>query len=538
VRPNTALRIPSLAASPGTRLHYWLWGGTFAAVYFLIERASFLEQLDGIGITLWSPSAGASVVFLLLAGVRFTPFIFLASVITDFAIYSGPRGLLAPIATSVVLAIGFTGLSRVLEKVWHARKVGLSRVLVFLAVVPVGILLLAFAYCFVLYLCGILFLDRFLIALRNFWIGNTLGIITLVPAAVSVLRANADRRSLPRRELVSAAIFAALLIAALWIIFGLRRAHEYQLFYLLFIPVVWIAVRAGYAGVSLALPVVHLLIVRIATMLGYADYDFIAFQMLMLVLSATGLLLGAAVTEARSSAERMRLRETELARATRQALVGATGTAVAHEISQPLAATTNYLHAARRMLLAPDGDRRAEAAAALAKAETEARRVRETLERVREYVASGRLQLSDVDLEAVIAKIVTLIRHDALERGVRIETSTKPYLPTVRGDAIQLEQLFLNLIWNAVDAASSMVTVNCLQRADRLVIEVQDNGPGVSAAVADRLFEPFESTKLNGMGLGLTLVRQIVDAHAGALTWSNLSSGGARFTVELRIDGP
>jgi C4-dicarboxylate-specific signal transduction histidine kinase len=341
---------------------------------------------------------------------------------------------------------------------------------------------------------------------------------------------------------VSAAIFAALLIAALWIIFGLRRANEYQLFYLLFIPVVWIAVRAGYAGVSLALPVVHLLIVRIATMLGYADYDFIAFQMLMLVLSATGLLLGAAVTEARSSAERIRRQETELARATRQALVGATGTAVAHEISQPLAATTNYIHAARRMLFASDGDRRAEAAAALAKAETEARRVRETLERVREYVASGRLQLSDVDLEAVIAKIVSVISHDALERSVRIETRTRPYLPTVRGDAIQLEQLLLNLIWNAVDAASSMVsgvvTVNCLQRGDRLVIEVEDTGPGVSATVADRLFEPFESTKHNGMGLGLTLVRQIVDSHAGALTWSNLSSGGARFSVELRIDGP
>jgi C4-dicarboxylate-specific signal transduction histidine kinase len=114
----------------------------------------------------------------------------------------------------------------------------------------------------------------------------------------------------------------------------------------------------------------------------------------------------------------------------------------------------------------------------------------------------------------------------------------------VRGDAIQLEQLLLNLITNAVDAAASngkrsgRMRVATRQRGDRLLVAVEDNGPGVAQRVADRLFEPFETTKQGGMGLGLTLARQIVEAHAGVLRWENLTHCGARFTVELRIDGP
>src|SRR5262245_21708571 len=539
---NTDLRRLPAAASPTYGPSYWVYGGIFTVAYVLLERASVLFQLDGLSITLWKPSAAASLIFLLFAGVHFAPFVGLASLLTDFATDAGAPGLLASLGTSLVLAIGFAGLSLVLATAWRGRKVGLSRVLGFLAIVAAGILLLALCHCLVLYLSGILSFERFFVALRNFWIGETLGIVSLLPAAIAVSQAIAEHRSPSRAEFIDAAIFTALLAAALWIIFGLRRAHEYQLFYLLFIPVVWIAVRTGYAGVSLALPVVHALIVTIATVLGRTAYDLIAFQMLMLVLSGTGLLLGAAVTEAWVSVERMRSQETDLARATRHALVGATGTAVAHEISQPLAATTNYLHAARRILLASGGDNsRTQASEALAKAETEARRVRETLERVRDYVSSGRLQLSDVDLEGVITKIVTVIGRDAGARGVRIETHVKPQLPRARGDAIQLEQLLLNLIWNAVDAASTnapgLVAIRALKRDGRLVVMVDDNGPGVSAAIADRLFEPFESTKQNGMGLGLTLVRQIVDAHAGTLSWQNLPFGGARFILELHIGG-
>lgn len=525
----------------GASFSYWALGGLFTAAYVVIERITFVYQLDGLGITLWSPSAGLSVIFLLLTGARFAPFVFVASVITNYAVYTGPRGLFAPIGTGLVLMFGFAGLAMALTPTFRGPRPTLTRVLTMLGVVSGATLVMAIAYCAVLYASDLLSIDRFLVAVRNFWIGDTLGIVTLLPAALTALDVRA-RRYLPSRPDVSdGLVFGVLLTLALWIIFGVRLSNEYQFFYMLFIPVVWIAVRAGYTGVSLALPVVHILIVSIAMASSYAIYDFIAFQMLMLVLSASGLLLGAAVSEARSSAERMRTQEGELARAARHALIGATGTALAHEISQPLASTTNYLHAARRLLGA--GAERSEAIGALAKAESEAQRVRETLERVRDYVSSGRLQLSDVDLADVARKLAAVTGSDARRRGVRIEVMSKPHLPTVRGDAIQLEQLLLNLIGNAVDASGSVagggrVTVAVLQSGDRLRVTVEDTGPGVAPRVADRMFEPFESTKRDGMGLGLTLARQIVEAHGGQLRWENLAAGGARFTVDLRIDGP
>jgi two-component system, LuxR family, sensor kinase FixL len=534
--------MPVLSHGDGLSLgSYWTLGGLFTAAYVLIERITFVYQLDGLGITLWSPSAGLSVIFLLLTGTRFAPFVFVASVITDYVVYTGPRGLFAPICTSLVLMIGFAGVAVALTSTLRAHRLTLSRVLILLGVVSGTVFVMAIAYSMVLYACDLLTFDRWGVAIRNFWIGDTLGIITLLPAALTALDGRARRYALSRTDVTDALVFGVLLVMALWIIFGVRRSHEYQFFYFLFIPVVYIAVRTGYAGVSLALPVVHVLIVSIAMAFSYAVYDFIAFQMLMLVLSASGLLLGVAVSEARTSAERVRAQEGELARAARHALVGATGAALAHEISQPLASTTNYLHAARRLL--SSGADRFEAVQALAKAESEAQRLRETLERVRDYVSSGRLELSDVDVAGVARKIADVMGRDADAGGVRIEVASRPHLPLVRGDAIQLEQLLLNLMANAVDAAGTdanagRVTVGVAQLADRLLVTVEDNGPGVAPRVADRLFEPFETTKRNGMGLGLTLARQIVEAHGGQLTWENSVSGGARFTVDVRIDGP
>jgi signal transduction histidine kinase len=521
---------------------YWTIGALFTAAYVLIERITFVYQLDGLGITLWSPSAGLSVIFLLLAGLQFVPFVFIASVVADYTVYAGPRGIFAPIGTSLILTVGFSVVAMTVASM-RERTVNLSHTLTVLVLVPAGILLTAVLYCVVLYATELLSPGRLLVAVRNFWIGDTLGIVTLLPAALTALDLHRQGHAPSRKNLIDGLVFGILLASALWIIFGIQRSNEYQFFYMVFIPVVWIAVRAGYPGVSLALPVVHLMIVSIAMAASYAVYDFIAFQMLMLALSISGLLLGAAVSEVRTSAERLRTQESELARAAKHALVGATGTALAHEISQPLASTTNYVHAARRLLLS--GAQTSEAVEALVRAESAARRARETLERVRDYVSSGRVDLSDVDTRDLVRKIVGLVGHDAAERGVRIEERSKPHLPTLRGDAVQLEQLLLNLIVNAVDAASSdggkrsgRVQIKTLQRGDRLFISVEDDGPGVAQSVADRLFEPFETTKRRGMGLGLTLVRQTVDAHGGLVRWENLPAGGARFTVELRIDGP
>jgi two-component system, LuxR family, sensor kinase FixL len=523
---------------------YWLTGCAFIVIYIVVEKLSLVYKLDGLGITLWGPSAGLSLVLLLTRGLSFAPFIFLASLIADFAVYLGPRGLVAPTATSAVLAVGLSVLAWTLQRVsnFGRGRAGLADVVALLLVVLVGNLVIAFLYCGALYSTGLLAPSRFILAVRNFWIGDTVGMITLVPAVPTLLwMLSAAVRTPSRGRVFDAVIFLVAVFAALWVIFGVANAQEYQFFYLLFLPIVLVAIRAGYAGVSVALLLTHVLLVALATAQGYAAYDFIAFQMLMLVLSATGLLLGAVVSERARSEERARKQQEELARATRHATVGAMGTALAHEISQPMSSATNYLHAARRMLRA-SGDVTSPVAEALAKAETEARRAREALERVRDYVSTGRLDLSDVDLEALVGKIASLARRHS--RGVTVDVTSKPHLPTLQGDAIQLEQLLVNLVSNAIDAACSRgdgkgrVTVHLRQHVERIAIAIEDNGPGVPNQIANRLFEPFETTKPRGMGLGLTLARQIVESHGGLLRWERLQPQGTCFLVELRIDGP
>lgn len=524
---------------------YWLTGVGFVLIYCLVERATLLYELDGLGITLWSPSAGVSLTLLLTRGAQFAPFVFVASLIAEALVYSGPLGPAAMVGTSLVLAIGITLIAIVCDRLSKPRPYhdSLAGTLTLLVLVPVGSLIIAIAFCAVLYATGLLYGWRFFIAVRNHWIGNTLGMVTLAPAIPALLAHAWPLRRPSGAQALNAFGFALALGAALSVIFAIDTTNEYQFFYLLFLPVIWVAIQQGHAGAAIALLVTHLALVTTAILLGYAAFDFIGFQMLMLVLSATGLLLGIVVTERRRSEEKLRAQQGELARAVRQATVGALGTALAHEISQPMSSAANYLHAARRLLRASD-DPGGPVAEALAKAESESQRARAALEQVRDYVSRGRIEPREVDMEALARKIVALVGKDTRERGVVVTVSAGQYLPRVQADAIQVELLLANLLTNAIDAAANaaagngLVAVRLYQTNSQLVLEVDDNGPGVADDVADRIFEPFETTKTSGMGLGLTVARQIVESHGGTLTWAPREPQGARFTAAFPIDGP
>ena len=524
---------------------YWLTGLLFLALYLVVERSTLLYQLDGLGITLWSPSAGLSLTLLLMRGTKFAPFVFVGSLAAETFVYTGPRGPAAMIGTSLVLALGLLAIAAVCRSVarQNERSTTLADVLALLIIAPLGALLIAFAYCTVLYAAGLLTGWRFFIAVRNQWIGDTLGMITLAPA-VPVLLSQRWLKSGPSRgQLIGFAGFGLGLSGALWAIFGVKSANEYQFFYLLFLPIIWVAIRAGYGATALALLVTHLALVTSATHSEYAAYDFIGIQMLMLVLSATGLILGIVMTERGRSAEKLRQQQGELSRAVRHATVGAMGAALAHEISQPMASAANYLHAARRLLRAR-GEVDGPVAQALAKSEAESSRARMALERVRDYVSTGRIEPGPVDVEGLLGKVVALLEKEARMRGVALRSTISPHLPRLLADPVQTELLLVNLVSNAIDAASSNgdssgdVCIHARHAGDRIALEVSDNGPGITADIAERIFEPFETTKAGGMGLGLTVARQIVDAHGGGLVWQVGKPCGARFIAELPVDGP
>ena len=315
----------------------------------------------------------------------------------------------------------------------------------------------------------------------------------------------------------------------------------YYLFYLLFLPIIWVAMREGYVAVALALVTVQLTLAATTVFVGYDTKDFAILQLLMLVLSITGLLLGAVTTERLNAALLLRQQQTELARMADFARVGAMGMELAHEISQPLSTVATYLHAARRLLQSSVASE--PVMDALIKAEAEAQRAREVLERIRDFVSNGNLDLQALDLSALAEKIAALCREEATTRGIRIENESIRPIPPVKADRVQIEQVLNNLVANAIDAASERsdarghVIIRVAARDDAVIMQVEDNGPGVAPELAARIFDAYQTTKPRGMGLGLPLSQRIVQRHAGRLWWEPNRPEGARFVVALPIDG-
>jgi two-component system sensor kinase FixL len=218
------------------------------------------------------------------------------------------------------------------------------------------------------------------------------------------------------------------------------------------------------------------------------------------------------------------------------------GMLLAHELSQPLSTVAMYVLAARRMLQSGAGSE--PAIDALRKAEAEAQRTRQVLERIRDIVSLGKTKPRLLNLFETAVKIRALCIEGANARNVDIAVESVDPIPLVKADAIGIEQVLNNIVGNAVDAAADRgdargrVVIRVSGRDNWAIVQVDDNGPGVAPEIAESLFEPYKTSKPRGMGLGLTLSRQIVTQHGGRIGWQPIRSEGTRFTVELNINGP
>jgi two-component system sensor kinase FixL len=252
-------------------------------------------------------------------------------------------------------------------------------------------------------------------------------------------------------------------------------------------------------------------------------------------------LLGAVLSEREQTGRLLRKQQAELSRVSAQATTAAMAVTMAHEISQPLSSLNSYVHSARRLIDA--GQSPQTVRTALVKAEAESARARGIIERIRDFVASGRLELRTTELFPVAQKIVSLNVDEARSRGVELAWEGVEVYLAIRIDGIAIEQALNNLVVNAIDSASAKpesggrVSVRLFRRGDFAVFQVDDNGPGVAPEMAESLFEVFETTKAKGMGLGLPLTLQIARRHSGRLNWKPLSPSGASFSMELPLHG-
>src|SRR6185437_10708438 len=230
-----------------------------------------------------------------------------------------------------------------------------------------------------------------------------------------------------------------------------------------------------------------------------------------------------------------------LTHVSRLATVGEMSAGIAHELNQPLTAVANYAQACDRLLALPDPDLD-EIRGALRQITAQAVRAGDIIRRLRALARNDLARGEPTDINLLVMELGELIRRDAAAREVRYELQPATALPPVDVDSAQLQQVILNLVRNALDAleqttgAARHVTIRTrLLPEDEVEITVCDNGPGVAAEIAPRLFEPFCTTKRQATGLGLAISRTIVRAHKGALEYHPNIGGGACFTVRLPV---
>ncbi|MGB3581119.1 MAG: ATP-binding protein [Roseiarcus sp.] len=526
------------------RPRFWLTGIAFLAAYLALNVLTVRYQFEALGITLWSPDNGLTVL-LLIEGVEFFPFVLAGAVLADVLVSHVQHSFYVTVLAESALSLGYAGIAVALRDVlkFSPRRSDLADVLVMLAVVPAGAILNSLIYCGVLYLAGSLRADQFISALRHFWIGDVVGIIAVVAAATAVFSVSSKTRWIWRRDdTLNWSVFIISSCLAFAFIHGAPSAYAYHLFYLLFLPTIWIGMRAGYVGVAIALLATQTAFFMTASHIGFSADDFDQFQILMLVLSITGLILGAAVTEREHAHQKLREQQAELVRISAHATAGAMGMQLAHELSQPLSTVATYAVAARRMLQSGAGPE--PVIDALSKAEAEAQRTRQVLERIRDIVSVGRVQPRPVNLVDEALKIRALCMEDANARGVDIAFESPHPIPLVKADPIGIEQVLNNIVGNAVDAAAERrdargrVLIRVIDRDGWAIVQVDDNGSGVAPEMAESLFEAYQTSKSRGMGLGLTLSRQIVQQHGGRIWWQPIAPEGTRFVVELNLNGP
>jgi len=254
------------------------------------------------------------------------------------------------------------------------------------------------------------------------------------------------------------------------------------------------------------------------------------------------------ITERRQAEAHAAMLRDELAHLSRVGMLSVLTGALAHEINQPLTAVRVNAEAGL-ILLARQQPALHEIRAALSEIRSDNQRAAEVLRRVRTLLRKETTRMEPAEINSTVTDVVRLIENSATRRGICMDVALTPQTRPVRGDRIQMQQVVLNLLMNACDAVqhnerrSRCVGVKTCAAERGMVVEIRDSGAGLSDDELSRVFEPFYTTKHDGLGLGLSICRTIVDAHGGTLVANRDSGRGMIFSVtfpywETSVENP
>jgi len=517
----------------------------YALGSLVLDAASNPQTVLPLALAPWTPPLGLALAILLLYGARYAPWLIAVVFLIGLPIHGLPESPLAALWASILLMLGLLGISTWLKHGLRidARLLSQRDLSWFLLAAVLAAWLDAGVHVFSRSPEAAPDVWAWLADLVNYWVGALIRLLIVAPLVL--VHAGHDWQTLlawrPSREML---LQGLTIILALGVIFGLKYTDEFKFFYLLFLPLIWICMRHGIRGATLALAFIHVGLNAILEWRGLRSIAVVEFQMLMLGLAITGLFLGMTVTARRAAEEKLHRREAELNQAMRLASAGEMAQAIAHELNQPLSALANYARAARAML-GRSGEQSARLGETMEKIDRESTRAGQVVRRLREFFRSGGLRLETVSAAELIEEGLSPARRRAERAGIRLEVSVETDLPRLQADRIQIGTVLHNLLVNAIDALTGqalpgggeiLIRAERLDR-DRLRFCVQDNGPGVAPDLRERLFDSFVTTKPEGMGLGLAISRTLVEAHGGTLWLEDSPLTRFCFTLPLSFQG-
>jgi len=561
--PPAAVREPGTTAHTQAGSHFtrlskvWGWVGRHKSALlfllaYLLAGAVDLFPNPRFGVQPWNPQPALALALIAYGGSGYGPVVLTGILAAWFAVPAAHHGAETVLA-AVVMAVTYWGAGLLLRRwtQWSSAEVRPRDVNRLLLLCLATAILVALVDALRQFVGSELAASALPVLVFRLFIADLLGLVVLTPALLQ-WASKAGLRLVQETPYWIVArdtlIFVLVLGALLLLVFGMRPLDEFRMSYLLFLPMIVVAMRYGLFGVATTIPLGQLGLLGALTLTGTRPGTAFEFQLLMLALAVSTLYLGALSDERQRSTARiagqertLRERDRALAEAQRIASTAELAAALAHDLNQPLSAIGTFARASQ--VLAERGDsERAKLSETLEQVVQESARAGQYLRRMRDFFRTGSMRLERVSVASLIENTHAHVRDRLVSADIQWRCTIEPALPEVSVDAVQIGAVLGNLVVNACDALEGRLTwrqvhLKAFRISDggdcQVRILVQDTGPGVPAELRQRLFTPLATSKPNGMGLGLALSRSIAERQGGRL-WFDPDREMTTFCLDLR----
>lgn len=519
---------------------WWaVWFACYASTFVCLDWVSQRFADQAVTASAWNPAAALPFIAVVLYGRRSAAAVLAVSVLSSLILKSESETIPHAVAEGLLIS-GIYSIAAILlaaPKTRFDARLSEPRDLVLLlsaavisssaaAIVNVVGLLRSTG------LAGVELLKPTL----RYWVGDLIGIAIIAPLGLLLLQ---RRLALTptRLELLQYGVTAALLFVA----FAVRETGRFPYFYFLFFPVIWIALTSGLEGAVAVLALIQVGMVGVVYFTRLDLVEIADFQARMLALAATGLIAGALVSAQRRADERSRAQQLALAQIETRGSLVELGTAIAHEVNQPLSAAGTYASlvvealAAEKLSDVSLVDNARNVVRQIHRASSVVRKVRALVKPVGDEKAS-------VGPEQIVREVLDLMKPEALNSAIDLRMEVDPRLLPILVDRLQVEQALVNLTRNAIEAVRDARTIDGTVsiyarevNSGAIELGVVDNGPGFPSDFSLDNHQPFKSSKRDGLGVGLSLCQTVAIAN-GAQLLIHPSDSGAHVALVFEAE--